>query len=72
MTHLQAELGLSHIWPERGSHQDNMFVKYIPPYTPLLYSKTGVCRGIPFFYFLLQNIDCVYSLEPPHRGGSNL
>ena len=21
----------------------------IPPYTPLLYSKTGVCRGIPIF-----------------------
>ena len=27
-------------------HQENMSVKYIPPYTPLLYSKTGVCRGI--------------------------
>ena len=24
-----------------------------------------------FFLFLLQNIDCGYSLEPPHRGGSN-
>ena len=24
-----------------------------PPYTPLLYSKTGVCRGIHFFLFLL-------------------
>ena len=35
-------------------------------YTPLLYSKTGVCRGIPIFLFLLQNKDCGYSLEPPH------
>ena len=26
-----------------------MSVQYIPPYTPLLYSKTGVCRGIPIF-----------------------
>ena len=26
-----------------------MSVKYIPPHTPLLYSKTGVCRGIPIF-----------------------
>ena len=26
-----------------------MSVKGIPPYTPLLYSKTGVCRGIPIF-----------------------
>ena len=25
-----------------------------------------------FFLFLLQNIDCGYSLEPPHRGGSNM
>ena len=26
-----------------------MSVQYIPPYTPLLYNKTGVCRGIPIF-----------------------
>ena len=26
-----------------------MSVKYVPPQTPLLYSKTGVCRGIPTF-----------------------
>ena len=43
-----------------------------PLKTPLLYSKTGVYRGIHnFFLFLLKNIDCGYSLEPPHRGGSN-
>ena len=30
-------------------HQENMFMQCIPPYTPLLYSKTGVCRGIPIF-----------------------
>ena len=24
-----------------------------------------------FFLFLLKNIDCGYSLEPPRRGGSN-
>ena len=33
--------------------QDNMSVKFIPTYTLLLYSKTGVCRGIPIFLFLL-------------------
>ena len=27
---------------------------------------------IPPFLFLLQNIDCGYSLEPPRRGGSNV
>ena len=30
-------------------HQENMSVKYIPPHISLLYSKTGVCRGIPTF-----------------------
>ena len=30
-------------------HQENMSVKCIPPQTPLLYRKTGVCRGIPIF-----------------------
>ena len=34
-------------------------------------AKTGVCRGIPIFLFLFQNIDCGYSLEPPRRGGSS-
>ena len=34
-----------------------------PRYTPLLYSKTRVYRGIIFFFlFLRQNIDCGYSL----------
>ena len=32
-------------------------MKCIPPYTPLLYSKTGVCRGIPIF--------CIF--DPKHR-----
>ena len=30
-------------------HQDNMSVCFIPPYTPLLYSKTGVYRGMHYF-----------------------
>ena len=30
-------------------HQDNMSVQRIPAYTPILHSKTGVCRGIPIF-----------------------
>ena len=29
-----------------------MSVTCIPPYTPLLYNKTGVCRGIPIFFFI--------------------
>ena len=31
-----------------------MSVQYIPPKTPLLYRKTGVCRGRPIFLFLLH------------------
>ena len=47
-------------------HHENMSMLLTPPYTPLLYSKPGDYRGIHFFLFLLQNIDCGYSLEPPH------
>ena len=34
---------------DNGKHQDNMSVIFTPPYTPLLYSKTGVYRGIHYF-----------------------
>ena len=30
-------------------HQENMSVKCVPLQTPHLYSKTGVCKGIPIF-----------------------
>ena len=44
---------------------------YTPLNLPFIYSKTGVLRGIPIFFILLQNIDCGYLLEMPRRGGSN-
>ena len=28
-------------------------------------------KNSDIFHISAQNIDCVYSLEPPHRGGSN-
>ena len=34
---------------ETVKHQENMSIKYIPPHTPILYRKIGVCRGIPIF-----------------------
>ena len=34
--------------------------------------KLGFAGVYLFFLFLLQNIDCGYSLELPRRGGSNL
>ena len=35
-------------------------------------AKMGFAGIYLFFLFLLQNIDCGYSLEPPRRGGSNV
>ena len=43
----------------------------LTPLNPLLYSKTGLQGYTLIFLFLLKNIDCGYSLEPPQRGGSN-
>ena len=34
-------------------HQENMSMQYIPPYTPLLDSETGVYTGIPNFLMSL-------------------
>ena len=33
--------------------------------------KLGFTGVYIIFLFLLKNIDCGYSLEPPRRGGSN-
>ena len=46
------------------SHQENMSVKC--PYTPLLYRKNGVCRGIPIFLIFAPKH------RLPRRGGSNV
>ena len=43
------------------------------PLEPHFYiAKLGYAGVYLFFLFLVQNIDCGYSLEPPHRGGSNV
>ena len=45
----------------------------IYPYEPHFYiAKVGYAGVYLFFLFLLQIIDCGYSLEPPRRGGSNV
>ena len=41
-----------------------MSVCLIPPYNPLLYSKTGVYKGLPYFLIFALKIYCGYSLEP--------
>ena len=46
---------------------------YVYPLIPHFYiAKLGYTGVYLFFLFLLQNIDCGYSLEPPQRGGSNV
>ena len=43
------------------------------PFKPHFYiAKLGLAGVYLFFLFLLQNIDCGYSLGPPRRGGSNV
>ena len=43
----------------------------LTPLNPTSVINWGLQGYIFFFLFLLKNIDCGYSLEPPHRGGSN-
>ena len=43
-----------------------------PPEPHFLKTKLGYAGVYLFFLFLLQNMDCGYSLEPPRRGGSNM
>ena len=42
-------------------------------YTESFAVKMKILSDFFFLYFLIfaQNLDCVYTLEPPRRGGSN-
>ena len=54
-------------------HHDNMSVSCIPPYTPLLYRKTGICRGVPYFLiFFPKHRLWVFVITVSHGGGSNM
>ena len=48
-------------------HAYSNILKFSPPKNWKILDK----KTLTFFIFLLKNIDCGYSLEPPHRGGSN-
>ena len=56
---------------KRTSHHENIPIIFWPPLTPLLYSKTGVCRGVHYFCYFCSKYRLWYSLEPPRWGGSN-
>ena len=47
--HENKKFVLSSCVSNRHNLHDNMSVLCIPPYTPLLYSKTGVYRGLHYF-----------------------
>ena len=46
--------------------------KFIPLNPTLIIERLGFAGVYLVFLFLLQNIDCGYSLEPPRQGSSNL
>ena len=52
-------------------HQENMSMLCALPQTPLLYSKTGVCRGIPIFLIFAPK-HRLWVLVRTRRGGSNV
>ena len=51
----------------RKSRKKNTFTRQVR-----CTSRKHICVIYLFFLLLLQNIDCGYSLELPHRGGSNM
>ena len=47
------------------------FLYNFDPLKPHFYIVKLGFTGVYIFLYLLKNIDCGYSLEPPRRGGSN-
>ena len=62
-------------WGKSISHKSCITKTYLYNFYPLKphfhIVKLGFTGVYIIFLFLLKNIDCGYSLEPPHRGGSN-
>ena len=53
----------------RSEHITKTYLYNFDPLKPHFYIvKLGFTRYALFFIFLLKNIDCGYSLEPPRRG----
>ena len=74
---IDAVLTSSHIFFYNSQNNQIIIRKTCPckvyPLKPQFYIvKLGYAGVYLFFLFLLQNIDCGYSLEPPSRRGSNV
>ena len=52
-------------------HEKHTYISFDPLKPHFYIVKLGFTGHSLFFLFLLKNIDCGYSLEPPRRGGSN-
>ena len=54
-------------------HQEKTYPRNVYPLKPnFSIVKMGFAGVYLFFLFLIQNIICMYSLEPPQQGGSNV
>ena len=53
----------------KGKHYETRLFKYIENFTSTNWKKNQIKNW--YFQIFAQNIDCVYSLEPPRGGGSN-
>ena len=53
------------------AHQETCLYNFDPLKPHFYIVKLGFTGVYIIFLFLLKNIDCGYSLEPPRRGGSN-
>ena len=61
---------LGNIFHRRHSITKTRLFKYIENFTSKNW-KFSDKKKSDIFHISAQNIDCGYSLEPPHRGGSN-
>ena len=59
------------IMPVEQNFKKTCLYNFDPLKAHLYIVKLGLQGYTIFFLFLLKNIDCGYSLEPPRRGGSN-
>ena len=73
-TYLNMSCNVKHVRPAKMQisityHYENMPIQI---YWTFYHQKMKIFRWkIMIIFIFLLKIDCVYSLEPPHRGGSN-
>ena len=60
-----------HLTEKSDASRKHAYINLTPLNPTFIQQNWGLQEYILFFLFLLKNIDCGYSLEPPRRGGSN-